>query len=64
MRKTEEISRRILERNGLKPDDLDLFTGEVVPALRAAGAFRQAYSGKTLRDHLGLGQAVNQYAEV
>ena len=25
VRKTEEISRRILERNGLKPDDLDLF---------------------------------------
>jgi 3-oxoacyl-[acyl-carrier-protein] synthase-3 len=25
VRKTEEISRRILERNGLTPDDLDLF---------------------------------------
>ena len=25
VRKTEEISRRLLERNGLKPDDLDLF---------------------------------------
>lgn len=25
VRKTEEISRRVLERNGLKPDDLDLF---------------------------------------
>ena len=25
VRKTEEISRRILERNGLKPNDVDLF---------------------------------------
>jgi 3-oxoacyl-[acyl-carrier-protein] synthase-3 len=25
VRKTEEISRRLLERNGLKPDDIDLF---------------------------------------
>src|SRR4029079_6936147 len=25
VRKTEEISRRLLERNGLTPDDLDLF---------------------------------------
>jgi 3-oxoacyl-[acyl-carrier-protein] synthase-3 len=25
VRKTEEISRRVLERNGLKPSDLDLF---------------------------------------
>src|SRR5688572_32982372 len=25
IRKTEEISRRVLERNGLTPDDLDLF---------------------------------------
>jgi 3-oxoacyl-[acyl-carrier-protein] synthase-3 len=25
VRKTEEISRRVLERNGLRPDDLDLF---------------------------------------
>ena len=25
VRKTEEIARRILERNGLKPSDLDLF---------------------------------------
>ena len=51
-------------RPAVLPDDLDLFAGEVVPALRVAGAFRQAYSGKTLRDHLGLGRAVNQYAGV
>ncbi|MGB7220489.1 MAG: 3-oxoacyl-[acyl-carrier-protein] synthase III C-terminal domain-containing protein [Vicinamibacterales bacterium] len=25
VRKTEEISRRVLDRNGLKPSDLDLF---------------------------------------
>ncbi|MER6791520.1 LLM class flavin-dependent oxidoreductase, partial [Amycolatopsis mediterranei] len=33
----------------------------VVPALRAAGAFRSGYAGTTLREHLGLGVAVNQY---
>ncbi|MFI9451034.1 LLM class flavin-dependent oxidoreductase [Amycolatopsis sp. NPDC052450] len=50
-------------RPAVLPDDLALFTAETVPALRAAGAFRQAYTGTTLRDHLGLGVAANQYAE-
>lgn len=33
----------------------DLFTSEVVPALAAAGRFRTAYSGTTLREHLAEG---------
>ncbi|MER6663426.1 LLM class flavin-dependent oxidoreductase [Amycolatopsis japonica] len=50
-------------RPAVLPDDLTLFTAETVPALQAAGAFRQSYTGATLRDHLGLGVAANQYAE-
>ncbi|MFE6609454.1 LLM class flavin-dependent oxidoreductase [Amycolatopsis sp. NPDC057786] len=50
-------------RPAVLPDDLALFTAETVPALQAAGVFRQAYTGTTLRDHLGLGVAANQYAE-
>ncbi|GAB2958114.1 hypothetical protein GCM10027280_53530 [Micromonospora polyrhachis] len=34
---------------------LHLFTSEVVPALAAAGRFRTAYSGTTLRGHLAEG---------
>ncbi|MEV6641963.1 LLM class flavin-dependent oxidoreductase [Amycolatopsis sp. NPDC051371] len=49
-------------RPAVLPDDLDLLAGEVVPALRAAGAFRDGYRGPTLCDHLGLGRAVNAYA--
>jgi alkanesulfonate monooxygenase SsuD/methylene tetrahydromethanopterin reductase-like flavin-dependent oxidoreductase (luciferase family) len=49
-------------RPAVLPDDLDLLAGEVVPALRAAGAFRPGYTGSTLREHLGLGRAVNAYA--
>ncbi|RSN56932.1 LLM class flavin-dependent oxidoreductase [Amycolatopsis sp. WAC 04182] len=50
-------------RPAVLPDDLALFTAETVPTLQAAGAFRQTYTGTTLRDHLGLGVAANQYAE-
>ncbi len=50
-------------RPAVLPDDLKLFTAETVPALQAAGVFRQAYTGTTLREHLGLGVAANQYAE-
>lgn len=50
-------------RPAVLPDDLALFTAGTIPALQAAGAFRQAYTGTTLRDHLGLGVAANQYAE-
>ncbi|WP_395453784.1 LLM class flavin-dependent oxidoreductase (plasmid) [Azospirillum melinis] len=33
---------------------LEVFVEEVVPLLRKRGIFREAYSGRTLRDHLGL----------
>lgn len=36
------------------PSGLELFVDEVVPELRRRGLFREAYSGATLRDHLGL----------
>ena len=51
-------------RPAVLPDDLELFTGEVVPALRAAGAFRGGYAGATLREHLGLDAVANQYQGV
>ncbi|MBK0417770.1 LLM class flavin-dependent oxidoreductase [Leucobacter sp. CSA1] len=33
---------------------VELFLGEVVPALAAEGLFRDAYAGRGLREHLGL----------
>lgn len=36
------------------PSDLDRITGELVPELQRRGAFRTAYEGTTLRDHLDL----------
>lgn len=36
------------------PSGLALFVDHVVPELRRRGLFRTAYSGSTLRDHLGL----------
>ncbi|MFE6866686.1 LLM class flavin-dependent oxidoreductase [Kitasatospora sp. NPDC057692] len=38
-------------------DPLDAFVDRVVPLLRADGVHRAAYTGTTLRDHLGLAQA-------
>jgi FMN-dependent oxidoreductase (nitrilotriacetate monooxygenase family) len=36
------------------PRDLDLFVDRVVPELQRRGLFRTAYTGSTLREHLGL----------
>lgn len=36
------------------PEGLDLFIEGVLPILRQRGLFREAYSGSTLREHLGL----------
>lgn len=47
---------------GLLPDDLELVVTRTVPALQAAGRFRTAYEGRTLRDRLGLGRPANRYA--
>jgi FMN-dependent oxidoreductase (nitrilotriacetate monooxygenase family) len=38
----------------LTPHGLDEFVDRVVPLLQERGAFRTAYAGETLRDHLGL----------
>jgi alkanesulfonate monooxygenase SsuD/methylene tetrahydromethanopterin reductase-like flavin-dependent oxidoreductase (luciferase family) len=37
------------------PDDLALFADHVVPLLRDRALFRSEYTGRTLREHLGLG---------
>jgi alkanesulfonate monooxygenase SsuD/methylene tetrahydromethanopterin reductase-like flavin-dependent oxidoreductase (luciferase family) len=38
----------------ITPGGLDEFAGKVVPLLQERGVFRAEYTGKTLRDHLGL----------
>jgi hypothetical protein len=48
-------------RPAVLPDDLEVFAREVIPALKQAGAIREQYCGSTLREHLGLLVAVNQY---
>lgn len=42
--------------------DVDGIADEVVPLLRAAGVFRDAYPGTTLRDTLGLARPASVYA--
>ncbi|AEE45324.1 LLM class flavin-dependent oxidoreductase [Cellulomonas fimi] len=42
--------------------DVDGIADEVVPLLRAAGAFRDTYPGTTLRDTLGLARPASRYA--
>jgi FMN-dependent oxidoreductase (nitrilotriacetate monooxygenase family) len=42
----------------LTPHGLDDFVDQVVPLLQERGAFRTEYSGRTLREHLGLTAAV------
>jgi alkanesulfonate monooxygenase SsuD/methylene tetrahydromethanopterin reductase-like flavin-dependent oxidoreductase (luciferase family) len=44
------------------PSGLETFVDEVVPILRRRGLFRHEYTGKTLRDHLGLSRPANPYA--
>ncbi|WP_158881452.1 LLM class flavin-dependent oxidoreductase [Amycolatopsis anabasis] len=51
-----------LVRPAVLPEDLRRFAEDVVPRLRRAGAFRDAYPAATLRENLGLPVAVNQYA--
>lgn len=42
----------------LTPGGLDDFVDQVVPLLQERGVFRSAYSGSTLRSHLGLAEPV------
>lgn len=44
------------------PSGVEIFVDEVVPLLRQRGVFRHEYSGRTLRDHLGLPYPASQYA--
>ena len=41
------------------PGGLDDFVTQVVPELQRRGLFRKAYTGTTLRDHLGLARPIN-----
>jgi FMN-dependent oxidoreductase (nitrilotriacetate monooxygenase family) len=43
------------------PDDFNRFINDVVPILQARGLFRTEYSGRTLREHLGLRFPRNRY---
>ncbi|WP_220814038.1 LLM class flavin-dependent oxidoreductase [Pseudomonas paralcaligenes] len=43
------------------PSGVESFVDEVVPLLRKRGVFRHEYSGRTLRDHLGLPHPRSQY---
>ena len=44
------------------PGGIEVFIEEVVPILRDRGLFRREYTGRTLRDHLGLDRPDSQYA--
>lgn len=44
------------------PADVAAVVHDLVPALRERGLFRAAYTGRTLRDHLGLPRPASRYA--
>ncbi|MNJ67890.1 Nitrilotriacetate monooxygenase component A [compost metagenome] len=43
------------------PGGLEDFARLVVPELQRRGLFRTEYTGRTLREHYGLGRPENQY---
>lgn len=45
------------------PGCLDDFVSLVLPELRRRGLFRTEYSGRTLREHLGLDRPISRYAQ-
>jgi len=45
------------------PSGLEAFIEHVIPVLRDKGLFREAYDGRTLRDHYGLPRPGNQFDE-
>ncbi|MEU4242653.1 SDR family NAD(P)-dependent oxidoreductase [Actinoplanes sp. NPDC026619] len=45
------------------PTGLELFVDHVVPLLRQRGIFRREYTGRTLRDHLGLPRPLSRFQE-
>ena len=46
------------------PSTLQDFVDKVVPELQRRGVFRQDYSGRMLRDHLGLRRPENRYVSL
>ncbi len=44
------------------PSTLSDFVEKVVPELQRRGVFRHDYTGRTLREHLGLSRPENRYA--
>ena len=44
------------------PGGLDEFVATVIPELQRRGIFRRSYSGRTLRENLGLPRPVSRYA--
>lgn len=44
------------------PGDMQDFVDNVVPLLQERGLMKREYTGKTLRDHLGLARPANRYA--
>lgn len=45
------------------PEQLDVFSAEVVPILQKRGLFRTAYEGKTLREHYGLSWPKSEFPD-
>lgn len=48
----------------LVPDGIDIFVEGVIPELRRRGAFRQAYTGQTLREHLNLPRPIHSASTI
>lgn len=48
---------------GGTPTAFTEFVEQVVPILQARGLYRRDYSGSTLREHLGLPEPLNRYAQ-
>ncbi len=46
------------------PGGLDEFVATVIPELQRRGIFRRAYSGRTLRENLGLPRPASRYAKL
>ncbi|TBU87909.1 nitrilotriacetate monooxygenase [Stutzerimonas kirkiae] len=45
------------------PGTLESFVEQVVPELQRRGLFRREYSGRTLREHLGLKRPANRFSQ-
>ncbi|MCD1162083.1 MULTISPECIES: LLM class flavin-dependent oxidoreductase [Peribacillus] len=59
---TEKAADGFMLQFPLLPGDLEDFVEKVVPILQERGLFRLDYEGDTLRDHLGLKNPKNRFA--